>query len=440
MSQTIPIQMPFRPEVRSVEGNVDYKKFETRLRRIDQLLVQSGVEDEFIERSVKRYCEGAIQNGCEIRKCHIQHHEKQALRALRCTVLICLLGESYRVMSRRLAECPLYRWFCHVENMGETIKVPGKSTLQAYAQWFPAEDIREIVGVLLRSAGDGESELELAKDVELERVWMDSAAVKTNIHFPVDWLLLRDAVRTLIKAIVLIRKHGLKSRMPRPEDFLREMNRLSIEMTHSRRKSDSGRQRKKVLRRMKKMVKVVESHARRYRQLLDQEWEQTDWTRKQAEQVLRRLDGILEQLPRAVKQAHERIIGERKVKSSDKLLSLYERESRVIVRGKAGDRGFDSASNVSYLNARGTFNGICPKNPQELKKRQREPQFAKLLQRRAATEGRIGIFKNVFCGSPMRTKGFPRRDLAIAWRVLAHNLWVLARLPQADAEQSRLAA
>jgi hypothetical protein len=40
--------------------------------------------------------------------------------------------------------------------------------------------------------------------------------------------------------------------------------------------------------------------------------------------------------PAAVKQAHERIIGERKVANEDKILSLYEPEVRVIVRGKAG--------------------------------------------------------------------------------------------------------
>ena len=61
-----------------------------------------------------------------------------------------------------------------------------------------------------------------------------------------------------------------------------------------------------------------------------------------------------------------------------------------------------------------------------------------LQKRRGSTE--IGIFKNVFCGAPMRVKGFARRELAIAWRVLAHDLWVLARLPRAEDEKSARAA
>ncbi len=70
--------------------------------------------------------------------------------------------------------------------------------------------MREVIGKLLKAAGEGRKGLELANDVELERVWIDSTCVKTNMHFPVDWVLLRDAVRTLMKATALIRKHGLK--------------------------------------------------------------------------------------------------------------------------------------------------------------------------------------------------------------------------------------
>jgi hypothetical protein len=61
-----------------------------------------------------------------------------------------------------------------------------------------------------------------------------------NIHFPVDWVLLKDVALTLLKALQLIRKEGLRHRMPyEAEKFIRQMNRLCIEMTHSRRKKRS---------------------------------------------------------------------------------------------------------------------------------------------------------------------------------------------------------
>jgi hypothetical protein len=58
----------------------------------------------------------------------------------------------------------------------------------------------------------------------------------------------------------------------------------------------------------------------------------------------------------------------------------------------------------------------------------REAKFARLQRRRGQTEGRIGILKGGFLGRPMRAKGFAHRELALAWGVLTHNLWVFARL------------
>jgi hypothetical protein len=240
---------------------------------------------------------------------------------------------------------------------------------------------------------------------------------------------------------------------------------------------------------MKQLTRVVRHHARRHRDLLDEHWEETDWTRAQAEQVLRRIDGVLAQLPAAVKQAHERIIGERLVKSADKILSLYESDLHVIVRGKAGaevefgntlliveqaqgvvvdwhlyqesapvdsgqlpgslarlkirlgaatiaavggDRGFDSAANRELLREAEIFNGLCPRGAREMKRRRHGARFNQMQRRRSQTEGRIGIVKNKFLGQPLRAKGYESRALGVVWSVLAHNLWVVARLERVD--------
>jgi len=308
----------------------------------------------------------------------------------------------------------------------------------------------------------------------------------------VDWVLLRDATRTLMQAVQLIRQQGLKHRMAQPASFITRMNQLCIKMTHSARRTDSKKQRKQVLREMKRLTQVVRAHAQRYRALLDEQWEKTDWTRPQAEQVLQRLDNVLSQLPAALHQAHERIIGERLVKNEDKILSLYEPDVQVVVRHKAGadvefgnslllaesvqglivdwelfadrvpadpslvkpcvqrveqglkqklkglgsDRGFDSAENRQWLGRKKIFNGMCPRSPENLGARMTEPRFAATQKRRSQTEGRISIFKNNFLGRPLRAKGFAHRALAVSWGVLTHNLWVMARLPQVqDASQ-----
>lgn len=60
----------------------------------------------------------------------------------------------------------------------------------------------------------------------------DSTCLKAPIHHPVDWVLLRDTTRTLMKSVERIRGKGLVSRMPKDAMlFLSEMNTFCMEMT-----------------------------------------------------------------------------------------------------------------------------------------------------------------------------------------------------------------
>ena len=51
---------------------------------------------------------------------------------------------------------------------------------------------------------------------------------------------------------------------------------------------------------------------------------------------MERIDRVVKQLPQAIHQAHERIIGERQVMGGEKILSLSESHAAVYVRGNAG--------------------------------------------------------------------------------------------------------
>jgi hypothetical protein len=501
----LPRQETFRRALPKVMNNVDYTLLENDLKKMDELLLKSGVETLFMEKSLKRYEAQGRADGVEVGGKALERHQKHSCSALRCTVLKSMLRVSYRQMSMLVAQSELLQWFCGIDNF-EVVCVPSKSTLQDYAHWLDAEAMTAVLDQLKAAASktlaDGSCPVGLDNALELDLVWMDSTALKAPIHFPVDWVLFRDAARTLLKAIELIRKHGLRHRMEEPGKILATMNHLCMAMSAARRQSDSKKQRKKVLRMMKRLLKVIEGHARRYHRLLDEQWEQTDWTRLQAATVLRRIEAVLNQLPQAVQQAHERIIGERQVANKDKILSLYESDVHVIVRGKAGaevefgnslflaeqrngfivdhelsqhtspgdakwlaqridklapqgdpaklsavfsDRGFASKSNSAILEANDIFDGLCPRNPEELCKKMKEEIFATGQKRRAQTEGRVGILKNGFldAGKP-RAKGFAHRQIAVQWAVLTHNLRVLARMRQQEQEakdaEQRLAA
>ena len=83
---------------------------------------------------------------------------------------------------------------------------------------------------------------------------------------------------------------------------------------------------------------------------------------------------------------------------------------------------------------------MCPKSVKELSERMQDEDFRLNQKRRSQTEARIGILKNEFLGKPLRRKGFDSREHGVAWAVLAHNLWVVARLPQAAVEEEQQAS
>ena len=512
-------QFRFRNALPHVLGHKDYRLKAQLYESIDDILSRSKLDEIFIglalkERERERLrkeilahklkCDPKELDGFDLsaddfaRPRFIEH----SLVAFRCNIIRFLEGNcSARRLSNQLAESHLVQWFCHIENFG-VVNPPSKSTVDRYFRWIPCEDLDQLITSLVRQAGlapEGEAEsaeqiLGLESELILTDLWIDNTCLKADIHFPTDWILLVDAARTLMKATVLIRRKGeLKNRMPQsPEEFLREMNVLAIAMSQARRQPESKRKRKEILRQMKKLEKKMRRHAIKHQELLPQRWEQTPWTEKQALRIVERIQSVLDRLPEAVKQAHERIIGERQVKSSEKILSLYEPDINVIVRGKSGaevefgnvlalgeqedgligswdlykenlsdsktsipsvikgqeatgnrieavygDRGTSSAANSKVLKKMGVADHLGPRAIEAFREKMQVVEFARGQKRRAQTEGRISILKNQFLGRPLRMKGFENRRQAVSWAVLSHNLWVLARLRIAQEEKRR---
>lgn len=512
------------PEIPEVIGNKDYKEFRAILERIDNILVNGAVEAQFVSLCIEHHrkelaellekekersdAEEEVEKddskapGCPPRlpPKAIDRLQKQARRALRCNIARKLIGGSFRSFTNRLADSPLFQWFCLIDHLA-VVRVPAKSSLERYDKIVPEQIVHDLINDVTIKATQPDTPqdhqvLNLEKPIDIREAFMDASCIKANIHFPVDWVLLRDVILRLIPQIVIIRNKGLKNRMPVPEEFIQKINNLCLAMTNSRRKAGASKKRKHILRLMKKIVKKVRVHAQSYRELLIQRYSETSLSENEMKLIVQRIDKILNQIPQALKQAHERIIGERPVKNEDKILSLHESEIHVIVRGKAGaeveygnswllveqkdgiiiysrlikdqapadcnltidalekvneiyrcypealgaDRGFDSKDVREFLAKETIYNGICPRNPDTLKERIKEDRFRQLQKRRSQTEGRIGLFKNSFLGGLLRSKGFLHRQLGVTWAVLAHNLWCLARLPVLNKEDGQAAA
>lgn len=337
----VPFQEEFRPLIPSfpnVYGAKDYRDYREMLIKIHEILMKGHLENALIREAIAQDLEQsdtdqeAFYNSKKFSSLY-----QRCRYALRCNIARHLTGKSYRAFSIRLVDSQLFQWFTDIHDMASR-KAVSKSSLERAEKLFDEGLIGEKIRTWLSGLSDPEKAHAsgLYQAIDTSDTWMDSTCLKSDIHFPVDWVLLRDGARSLLLAIKTIRQQGLKNRMIEPSLLMKEMNKLCIQMTHTRRKKDSKKHRKSILRRIKTLSRRIEKHANRYRALLLKEWEKTDWSDAQMQQVIRRLDQILDQLPAAIKQAHDRIIGERVMASKDKILSLYDQDAHVIVRGKSG--------------------------------------------------------------------------------------------------------
>jgi len=467
----IAFQQSLRQEVPTVYGPIEYRRFREQLENINRLLEDSKIEDNFLSSTIEY-----DENRC---------HELPRLKtALRTNILRSLLKNSCRGLSCDIACNQLYQWFIAVDKFGGGVRVPSKSEIDRFEKIWDTTQIEAIIHNLNIALISPEKSMELyfSEDIfDFKTFYADTTCIKSNIHAPVDWLLFRDATRTIVKAIKLIRGRGLISRMPDPNSLLKNMNKLTIAMTQASKVRANKKKKKKIFRKLKKSLKIVEGHGIRYVQLLHTRWNETGWSEKEANLVINRITNITNQVDDAIKIAHTRIISEKKVKNEEKILSLYEDNVHILNRGKFGgaieygnnfylaeqvngviadwdfmkgkpksdtkilqesvkvinarygldaiatDRGFSSKTNDKLLEKKGIFNATCPRNVKMLKIKMNNKKFRKMQTRRAQTEARIGIYKGKFIGAKILRKGSYNREFKVLWGILTHNLWVVAR-------------
>ena len=467
----IVFQQSLRPALPTVYGPIEYHHFRSQLEEIDRLLVESKLEDKFLLDTIN----GNFNHGNKF---------SRLKTALRTNILRTLLNKSCRELSCDIAGNQLYQWFICIDKLEGGITTPSKSQIDRFEKIWKKEKIEGLIHSLNLVLASSEKLKDLGFSEEMFdflNLYADTTCIKSNIHAPVDWLLLRDATQTITKGIISIRKQGLLHRMPDPKELMKNVNKLTIRMTQASKPRDGKKKRKKVFRKLKKAVIKIKGHALRYEKILEKRWAETSWSRKEASLVLGRLRNITSQIDEAIQIAHTRIISEKQVKNSDKILSLYEDDVHILNRGKFGaaieygnnfyiaeqfdgiivdwdfmkektksdvkilgesvdrlnerlginaiatDRGFESKGNDKILKKENVFNATCPRNINTLKIKMKDDKFRKMQTRRAQTEARIGIYKGKFIGHKILRKGSSNREAKVLWAILTHNLWVVAR-------------
>lgn len=219
--------------------------------------------------------------------------------------------------------------------------LPGFQTISGWVRALP-EGLLEAVNQHLVIV-EGAEKL----GMEMTRWRSDATVAESNIHYPTDSALLRDGLRWMHRWIERMREElGILSRMDTDKLTYESGHRIYLEIIKFKgpgRKKEKARKKsyRKLLARTEDIMghfqrhvdkgmerglysgmgfselEMIASYAR-YRSMLE-EWE--------------RLKPLIE---KSCEQAKRRVLNGEKIPSQDKLLSLWEEHSRVIVRGKSG--------------------------------------------------------------------------------------------------------
>ena len=233
---------------------------------------------------------------------------------LRCAILLHLRQETYRGLEFVLRDSLTAQRFARVD----TARLPGKSALQS------------TIGALGAATWEGINRrlLAVARDEGVEsgqRVRVDSTVTETHILAPADSRLLYDGVRVLTRLMGTARETW-GAQVVAFRDHCRAAKRRALEIASQR-----GRERRAAT--YRKLLAVVR-RTRRYVAAALAKVEEADEKGSQSwrERVLA-CDALLE---RVVDQTRRRVFDGESVPASEKVVSLFEPHTDIIVKGGRG--------------------------------------------------------------------------------------------------------
>lgn len=312
--------------------------------------------------------------------------------------------------------------------------------------------------------------------ISSEKQRMDTTAYETNIHYPTDSSLLWDSFRTICRLL-----RGINDDLPQLALINRfhdkKIKKLAIYIARN-----ASSKKKKTLRKVKRKYKIM--------------IERVLWIHGVGEQVLAKvekagyeaslLEHYLPLVKKIINQADKRINKKEKVSSDDKLYSLFEAHTELIIRGKAGkpiefghkiliaqtgekyihhykvmekkiddkdlllpavedhykmfgcypevlttDKGFyESMKQIEGLEEKIETVSIAKKGRRTQIEYERETteEFIDAQHFRAGSEGSISVLKRAFKLGKCFFKGFKNYATSVGFAVLCHNLVLLTKL------------
>lgn len=229
---------------------------------------------------------------------------------LRCLLLKQLLRVSYEQLAFHLSDSMTYRAFTRLSHL-----MPSRSGLQSTIRRIRPETLEQAHRMLTRSLLD-------QGVISLDALRIDSTVVASDIAPPSDSQLLNDAVRVMSR--LLATSHSQTGVKIRFTDQRKSAKSLAFRIFNSK-KAD-----KDVL--YPDLLKIARLVIKQAQRALDKVTEASNVTQSQQAwcQKLAHYRALAQQV---VTQTERRVILEERVPSSEKIVSLFEPHTDIIVKG-----------------------------------------------------------------------------------------------------------
>ncbi len=229
---------------------------------------------------------------------------------LRCLLLKQILRVSYRQLAFHLSDSPSYRAFARLRS-GHS---PSKSVLQSTVRGISPETLEQINQQLMLHWLE-------ERTLSLDTVRIDSTVTESNIADPLDSQLLNDGVRVLSRMMASSQSTtGVKHRFT---DQRKKSKSLSFQIFHAK-KSVKDALYPKLLACVSITLKQLDRAIEKTRQ------ESTKPIK--AELWIEKVEHFRSLLLRVIDQTQRRVFQEEKVPASEKIVSLFEPHTDIIVK------------------------------------------------------------------------------------------------------------
>jgi IS5 family transposase len=241
-----------------------------------------------------------------------------AEQVLRCAILKQYRELTYEELAFHLEDSTAFRSFARLD-MGQ---YPCGSTLQDNIKTIAAETWEAVNRVLLEYAGP--QKVEQGRTVRL-----DATVVETHIHHPTDSTLLLDGIRVITGLL-----QAGKALNPTPwytfADHQRAAKKRGLQILNARKDAV----RLKAYRELLSLAGKVQGYARQavteLKGFVGADLAETIAAHK----ILEQLEQAVSLLPRVLAQTERRVLRGEQVPAGDKVVSLFECHTDVIVKGR----------------------------------------------------------------------------------------------------------